>query len=463
MRENRDKQMHVLPGYCEDITEKSENFEKSLDSQHLQLVEINSSQFFETYESATLPEELSEIKGGGSFGYEGTVQIIPDQLKHDGEIFCGSEEHAPSVGYHNDLEASPTEKIPEIAPFGLSKRVDKLMEKLLCLRKVLRGEITPPLTDSCLPGEEEISCEESHSTNKKQLLPEQKDGVVKTSMLSNSGLEDCEQNSSNAQLNINHVGTQCLQEILESQEDPTLKVDEVRCLESLEANNTDTTSLFECNFSCKPIERQPHQVSDIDVNELLHSPGEDLGKKDFLSSSKHSINWEGNNYFGPQCISDALDGHIPIVQECALNKPFDILEVESRTTDTFTSVQKGVVYVSLIYQDLIFLFSYYLFFSTASASRNTTDLVEEISRKLINFRISSSRNATKSSIKTPRTTKSTGIFKLHSSVGIIRDKENKQNTKMMNFSSSEHKIRNPAASAGSIRRPLRSVTNQKLD
>ncbi|KAK8948494.1 hypothetical protein KSP39_PZI006254 [Platanthera zijinensis] len=328
----------------------------------------------ETYESATLPEELSEIKGGGSFGYEGTVQTIPDQLKHDKEIFCGSEEPAQSVGYHNDLEASPTEKIPEIAPFGLSKRVDKLMEKLLCLRKVLRGEITPPLTDSCLPGEEEISCEESHSPNKKQLLPEQKDGVVKTLMLSNSGHEDCEQYSSN---------TQCLQEILESQEEPTLKVDEVRCLESLEANNTDTNSLFECNFSCKPIEGQPHQGSDINVKEDLHSPGEDLGKKDFLSST--------------------------------------------------------------------------------SASRNTTDLVEEISSKLINFRICSSRKATKSSIKTPRTTKSTGIFKLHSSVGIIRDKENKHNTKIMNFSSSEHKIRNPAASAGSIRRPLRSVTNQKLD
>ncbi|XP_028554401.1 uncharacterized protein LOC114580585 [Dendrobium catenatum] len=80
------------------------------------------------------------------------------------------------------------------------------------------------------------------------------------------------------------------------------------------------------------------------------------------------------------------------------------------------------------------------------------DPLEEISQKSVNFCISSRKFAKSNILNTP-TAHPAGI----SSVGLIRDKNNTQNTKKK--FSSKRKIRN-SASAGSIRRPLQTVTNR---
>lgn len=71
-------------------------------------------------------------------------------MKHDGENLRGSEE-SQAAGYDENSETknfacNPPEEAKETAPFELSKRVDNLMEKLLCLKKVLRGEMAPLIT-----------------------------------------------------------------------------------------------------------------------------------------------------------------------------------------------------------------------------------------------------------------------------------------------------------------------------
>ncbi|KAL0909789.1 hypothetical protein M5K25_020686 [Dendrobium thyrsiflorum] len=347
-----------------------ESFKEFLDSPRL--AESNSGQFFAPFESVVFREE-HQIKGGGPFKLEGNVQITQDKLKHDGEKLWGSEK-LQATGYDEDLKGknfavSPPAKVEEIAPFGLSKRVDNLLEKLFCLKKVLRGEIAPLITDSSLPREEEISCEDSHPNRKKEMtLGEPFSAREQESHVLNAFThidpipvhEDCEQDSSNSEVNIlnkfDQVATTSSPLALKG--NPELW----KGMKSCEGNDTDEASPYECNFHIRSTEEGTCPDVDVDVKEFLETvqgvtaiPGEVLVDNNFVSPGKlSSFDLEAEssiasciskskvnnsitnspaiygNPFGTKCLSDTSVVHSSLPNKQAYAKhTVDILKMES--------------------------------------------------------------------------------------------------------------------------------------
>ncbi|KAH0453093.1 hypothetical protein IEQ34_017417 [Dendrobium chrysotoxum] len=274
-----------------------ESFKKFPDSPRL--AESNSGQFFAPFESVVFREE-HQIKGGGPFKLEGNVQITQDKLKHNGEKLRGSEKRQ-ATGYDEDLKGknfavSPLAKVEEIAPFGLSKRVDNLMEKLFCLKKVLRGEITPLITDSSLPREEEISCEDPHPTRKKEMTSgepfsarEQESHVLNAFTYTDPVHEDCEQDSSNCEVNIPNIYDQVAttSSPLALKGNPELW----KGMKSCEGNGTDEASPYECDFYIRPTEEGTCPDGDVEVfletvQGVTAKPGEVLVDNNFVSPGK---------------------------------------------------------------------------------------------------------------------------------------------------------------------------------
>ncbi|KAI0496064.1 hypothetical protein KFK09_022371 [Dendrobium nobile] len=332
---------------------------ESFNSDSPRLAESNSGQFFAPFESVVFREE-HQIKGGGTFKLEGNVPITQAKLKHYGEKLRGSEKRQ-ATGYDEDIKGkifavSPPAKVEEIAPFGLSKRVDNLMEKLFCLKKVLRGEIAPLITDSSLPREEEISCEDSHPTRKKEMTSEEPFSAREQESLNaftytDPVHEDCEQDGSNSEVNIPNKFDQVAttSSPLALNENPELWKGMTNC----EGNDTDEASPYEYNFYIRPTKEGPFPDGDVDVKEFLENveavtakPGEVLLDNNFVSPGKlSSFDLEAEssiassiskspaiyvNPFGTKCLSETSVVHSSLPNKKAYVKhAVDILKMES--------------------------------------------------------------------------------------------------------------------------------------
>ncbi|XP_020583802.1 uncharacterized protein LOC110026929 isoform X2 [Phalaenopsis equestris] len=315
--------------------QKFESSQKFPDSQRV--ADTNSEQFLAPFESIAMEEGIHQIIGGEAIKLEGSVQIIQDKSNHDGERLCASEEQPQPVGHDEDSEAKyfagdPPAKVDEAAP--LSKRVDNLMEKLLCLTKVLRGEIVPLSTDLLsLPCEEAISCKESPVAGKKEMKSvESFSSHEQESQILNPAVpvhDDCEQDISKFEVNIPKKTDEVA--IIISPDALQASSELGKCMKSCKRNNTAAASLYKCDFYIKPtLGKTCQAVNGMEFlgtrQGVLAEPEEALQDNKLVSpSNPSSFDLEGFlksklnnitnspekdiNHFGSKCLSETSDSH----------------------------------------------------------------------------------------------------------------------------------------------------------
>ncbi|XP_020583805.1 uncharacterized protein LOC110026929 isoform X5 [Phalaenopsis equestris] len=318
--------------------QKFESSQKFPDSQRV--ADTNSEQFLAPFESIAMEEGIHQIIGGEAIKLEGSVQIIQDKSNHDGERLCASEEQPQPVGHDEDSEAKyfagdPPAKVDEAAP--LSKRVDNLMEKLLCLTKVLRGEIVPLSTASAdllsLPCEEAISCKESPVAGKKEMKSvESFSSHEQESQILNPAVpvhDDCEQDISKFEVNIPKKTDEVA--IIISPDALQASSELGKCMKSCKRNNTAAASLYKCDFYIKPtLGKTCQAVNGMEFlgtrQGVLAEPEEALQDNKLVSpSNPSSFDLEGFlksklnnitnspekdiNHFGSKCLSETSDSH----------------------------------------------------------------------------------------------------------------------------------------------------------